>query len=679
MRYFRECNRRSVSNTPPPKISPDRIRGLIEESLDPANFYEKTPGQLVWEHHAREEISWEIFQGRLLDASQTRMTRQFESWDVYWNEDETRSSEPLVSLKLSVADREFHVTRAIYSYAWEGYHAGDNVYLSREVAKWVRELVGTIQLDDFADENALRDEIICQVFQAIVGTSRLPLTSIESPVPSFSLGEIAYFHRPDLTSASRPHMPICSWAELIEQNLGEHLNASERAKLLETVLRSIEPGQIEGAALTFSARWRRLGWSRKALLRSLRTLFNEIALSPYTAVVKNILAFVDALSNMGQLKPEDVIDFLSYLLRQTARHLTAYDLFTFHHSGANYPDAPMLAEVLHAYLEQVELRPDFFVDSELEASTSAARKRIRRRALREALLQWHLYQGLRVPDVPTSPGENSRILPAPFVRVPEEQILVPAKRTRRLFADAELALDRPATGVVLRQCFADLAHPEELQELGTAVYLDRPLGILKPAAAPDQTPLLSYELFSKSLVVDRLRFLGGIPALGQIRSYIPAPESIATDLSTSGLPLRPDLSEQRPGVVVLEDAARIADDFVLIRTTGQSARDFLDLFDFTPLAHRFDLEYLESKEALLIVRANVLEDREPNILMIFDGKLRRRLELEVDSSSGFRSRAGVEFPRAGLRAQRVWTRSGTNGELGELDLRHEKVNVPVRD
>src|SRR5947208_176843 len=84
-----------------------------------------------------------------------------------------------------------HITRAILCYAWEGYHAGDNVYLSRPTHKWVRELVGTISLDRFADADELRDELIGLLFQAVVGCSRLPLQSVEAPLPAYSLGWLA--------------------------------------------------------------------------------------------------------------------------------------------------------------------------------------------------------------------------------------------------------------------------------------------------------------------------------------------------------------------------------------------------------------------------------------------------------------------------------------------------------
>ena len=50
-----------------------------------------------------------------------------------------------------------------------------------------------------------------------------------------------------------------------------------------------------------------------------------------------------------------------WLLRQLGRHLTAYDLVTFHHRGANYPDALLLDDLLRRYLLRIERTPELFV------------------------------------------------------------------------------------------------------------------------------------------------------------------------------------------------------------------------------------------------------------------------------------------------------------------------------
>src|SRR5581483_1487988 len=119
--------------------------------------------------------------------------------------------------------------------------------------------------------------------------------------------------------------------------------------------------------------------------------------------------------------------------RQGARHLTAYDLVTFHHRGANYPDALLLDAVLRRLPGLIEARPQLFLPAADDPAEGQTRKRLRRRALRQGWLLWHTYRGLPVPEVPTSPGENARVLPSPYPHVDEEQILQPGRRPRRLY------------------------------------------------------------------------------------------------------------------------------------------------------------------------------------------------------------------------------------------------------
>src|SRR5438128_3793469 len=157
------------------------VRKAIDEAVDPVHFFVREPFVLEWKHQPSEQITWEIHQGRLLDPAHTRLRETFESWNIYCSESGNRSAEPVLSVKLDVGSRQLHVTRAIYCYAWEGYDAGDNVFLSRETRKWVRELVGTIALDHFTEADDLRDEIIGLLFQAVIGCSRLPLQSVEAP------------------------------------------------------------------------------------------------------------------------------------------------------------------------------------------------------------------------------------------------------------------------------------------------------------------------------------------------------------------------------------------------------------------------------------------------------------------------------------------------------------------
>src|SRR5205807_6710123 len=130
------------------------------------------------------------------------------------------------------------------------------------------------------------------------------------------------------------------------------------------------------------------------------------------------------------------------------------------------------------FICQVQEKPGLVFQREADSPVQRQRKRIRRRALRQGWIARKSYEGLRVPDAPTSPGENSRVLPMEFPRVPEEQILQPAMRTKLLFADAksvqvagmEARHVSPlseffSASAILPECGADLAEVAELQEL----------------------------------------------------------------------------------------------------------------------------------------------------------------------------------------------------------------------
>src|SRR5256885_1668496 len=70
-----------------------------------------------------------------------------------------------------------------------------DVLAGREGTRWIPHIAGTVQLVQFDTAAELRDELASQLFQAVVGLSRLPLTSVESPLPQFSLGLFGYFFR----------------------------------------------------------------------------------------------------------------------------------------------------------------------------------------------------------------------------------------------------------------------------------------------------------------------------------------------------------------------------------------------------------------------------------------------------------------------------------------------------
>jgi len=216
--------------------------------------------------------------------------------------------------------------------------------------------------------------------------------------------------------------PIQDWLTLLDALERSELSHRERARVLEAVLRHTEELNILGlAAVRFQGR-------AQEAMRLLRTVFNEVSLSPYTRFVDNVSFFQFDLVRLSGLTLDALADFHGELLRRVCRHLTAYDLITFHHGGANYPDGLLLEKLLLDCAAIIHLDPRIFAGANDHS-------RRRRRALRQACVLHRRYGNHLVPDSPTSPGENARVLPAPHGRVPTEQLLQPHRRQRRLFTD----------------------------------------------------------------------------------------------------------------------------------------------------------------------------------------------------------------------------------------------------
>src|SRR5262249_1296027 len=161
---------------------------------------------------------------------------------------------------------------------------------------------------------------------------------------------------------------------------------------------------------------------------------------------------------------------------------------------------------------------------------------------------------------------------------------------------------------LLQQSVRDLEHPEELRELGTALFLDRPLGAGKPPAAPDQTPLFSYIAFSPSLARHRLeelaRHFDG-PDTTRLGTLAPRlrEERLAGGLRVAWLFPGGRTAPSRPGAVSLADVLRVADDFLLLASTRRTVSAFCDLFDLQSLRTRLSLDYLSPGRRVLVVGA----------------------------------------------------------------------------
>jgi hypothetical protein len=560
------------------------LPALAARLLSPRRFF--APGSaLTLRHTPAETLVWEVFHGRLLDPAHTRQRRTFESWGLYGPD------EAILSLKLDA--NVVHVVRSVEGYTWEGYDAGGGVFESRERRKWVGELIATIAIDE-----DLERELESAIFRAVVG-ARLPLTPTETPLPAFSFGRFLY--GPD-DSAPTSADELLHWLA----------PAGDRGhRIFEAWLRASEgdPAALEA-----------LGLPPEAVIGLARRMFDDISLSPWTPLVPRLLDLLDALVERGSLPLPLLVDFQSSLLRLVCRHLTAYDLVTFHHRGANYPDALLLDLVLRRYLARIEQAPALF-----EAS------RLRRRALRQAVVVRRRYEGHPVPPVPTSPGERMRVYPEGVPRVAEEQIVQTGTRRTYLFQGEPTAkLLGDAAMRLLAQGVEDLHEVSERQELGAAVYLDRPLGGGKSALEPDGTPLLASLAFSASIAQQRLILLGRMLGL-----------DLVADFDLPGVPVG-SIAAVRQGTVSLTDAARASADFVFRHTLPGSRREFVRLFDWTPLGGRVDLA---SGEWLLAPM--------PGGGLRVCEKGETVLEFEVGLEEGYRSRGGVELPRAGLRVTRI--------------------------
>ncbi|HZZ77228.1 MAG TPA: hypothetical protein VFE62_01840 [Gemmataceae bacterium] len=595
------------------------ISGVIDDAMRPGNFLVAPELHLTWIAARAETIPWEIFRGRLVDASQTRERRSFLSWHVVESNDTHPATESTLSVKLDVHERVIHVTRGFPAYVWEGYDAGGGVFESREIVKWTRELVGTMQLGDFTDLDSVRDELICLIWSAIVGTSRLPLTSVEAPLPAYSFGQLHYVYR-----SEAPEVPVTLGGGIKVIDFAS-ISRLEVVKLVEVCLRRI--GMTDAFLVLEAIGASRILANFADWMRLWRDLFNNVSLSPHTCLVSNALPCM-AIS----LLQAEGIDLEGSLLRQLGQHLTAFDLITFHHRGANYPDALLLNELLDCYFQRAEMAPELFMHSDVPA-------RLRRRALRQAILLRRFYEGHFVPDAPTSPGENMRVMPASHPRVPDEQLTQSHKRIRRLFADNPLT-SRNREGAlpkILAKAVEDLEQLDERAEMGMGLFIDRPLGYAKQVGEPDLTPLLAHEAFSASIARRRWADLKELCADWNIAvdtAKLDAP--FERGPWPDGLPHTVVAECPRP-VAALCDVRKVANDFVILCTKPGGLRRMLDLVGWP-------------KDAEL---PRLCAPSRDGAIALYDERLRRIAELRVDASQGYITRAGVELPRAGVRITRT--------------------------
>jgi hypothetical protein len=614
-------------------MTPNEVAAAVESALHPGRFFVAAPLQLRVEKHPSETCFWEVFRGHLLDRGQTRLEKTFTSWDVILDP----PGHPVISVKYHAEEQRIYVVRYLEVYGFEA-REEDGVIESRETKKWVRELVGTMPILERIDARTLEDQLCRLISLAIVGTSRLPITSLESPLPAFSLGKVAY-----LFDGKAPHgSPVRDPGSLLDMVLGEDSHAIRVEKLVEFALRAMSRDEIPRLVEVWLDHLRGDHEGPADVPELLfRSLFNHVALSPWTPFVEHLTQFLMALSREVDQGPKLVADLFSYMLRHLVRHLTSYDLANFHNMGANYPDALALDAFLRAYIGLIDQCPEAF-------AFTAPKGKLRRRALRQGWMMRNLLEGLAVPDEPTSPGENLRVLPEPFHRIPGEQLLSVHLRTKRLFeGQSSENLLTTAARQVFQQSLQDLSEESELRELGTGVFLDRPLGVFKQRGEVDRTPLLSYEAFSRSIAQHRLKGLKhwGVLPLEQFQSL----SDQLAKLTVNGIPVTELPDCERIGVVSLEEAKQAAIDFVFTRTTRSSLGEFLNHL-------RRDVKWADLSEMAvhpLVIRTprSVFQGL-PQLLTAFDEQLQPRLDVFVVQNDGgpirYREQMGVETLEDGL-------------------------------
>ena len=277
------------------------------------------------------------------------------------------------------------------------------------------------------------------------------------------------------------------------------------------------------------------------------------------------------------------------------------------------------------------------------------------------------------------------MLPEGFGGVPREQILHPGKRRKRLFAgDPSSHLLTASARRVLEQGIADLDWPLELRELGMALYLDRPLGIFKEPGAVDRTPLLSYEAFSRKIAEGRLQALRGSGLVSEESQLEGLRQKLRERTPVRGLPVSGLGGAAQRGTVALEDAQIAAADFVFLRTTRQSLKQFFSHYEFDSLAACAPgpTNWLLSAQRVLLIRTGraPVPDTVGSFLVAFDDRMQPRMEFGLGQLDAAQVRyveaRGVEYLEHGFRVLRVWEPDGAGNSWRERDQCANEVRVP---
>lgn len=532
-------------------MPPSEIAEFIAAVLAPGRFFVKPPQTLRVEERPAETRRWEIYKGELLQPEQTRAEKTLHSWLLLLDEPEKPAMGPTLSVRWDQDKEALYVTRGFAIHGHEAYGEG-NVIQTRPCIKWLEELVGTVDLGRAVrNEEELVAELNQLLAKCLLGTSRLAISSVESPHPEYAHGRFMLCRR----IASDDEKPQCS----LTQFLDAHERWPEPLAALDFTLRLAEDEEVGELASCLKKIQAKDSIQKRQ--RFLAGLFNQLSLTPDVGQARRLLALLER-----SLPPAEYAERLAHWLRQLAWHLTAYDLRRFHNQGANYPDALFLDDLLSRLVAS--------------AATHAVTENMHR-ALRLGSLLRRELQDLAIPARPTSPGENQRVSLRGAAPLADAEMLEPASRSRRLFADAPFASAYAFAQDLFRQAWNELEGETALLELGRATYLDRPLGVFKELRGwrRDQTPLVSYRAFSRSIAAARLesaRQAGWIDAERE--------KSLAARLVAAPLPgvAAEELPLPRPrqGVVSLEDARLAAPDFIFVASSPVGWENILHLFEW---------------------------------------------------------------------------------------------------
>ena len=140
---------------------------------------------------------------------------------------------------------------------------------------------------------------------------------------------------------------------------------------------------------------------------------------------------------------------------------------------------------------------------------------------------------------------------------------------------------------------------------------------------------------------------------------------------------------RRPGAVALEDCLEASTDFIFLRTTQASLDSLLSCYDFSDLRTRVSrtVEWLFSKHAKLLIRGTLesQENEPPVFLTVFDGQMRRRMELGLGQSTctsvSYLESNGMEHLEEGLKVLRVWEQGSNAGQWHEHDLLADELKT----